>query len=162
MIQKRNIIALLFLTSVSVFANKADNNKPYVVKANSVLMDSQQHITTYIGNVHATQGSTHLTANKVITYENKQNKITKLIAYGSPAKYDTLPDNQTKKLYASAEKIIYSPNDNLIHLRGNGFVTQSGRKLKGNKIDYNMDTELLYSAKHEKAQTTIIIPPTST
>lgn len=159
---KRNI-ALALCTGLlfqAVSANEADKQKPIKIVSDEVLMDSHKHYTVYTGHVIANQGTTNLAADKVITYEDNQNNITKIIAYGDPAKYNTLPDGETEKLYAEAKVLTFKPNDHMMHLRGHGKITHAGRLLTGEKIDYNLTSETLYSARHTTARTTIIIPPT--
>src|SRR3990167_1372613 len=154
----RRASLLLFIAS-RMLANDVDKQQPLFIVADEVLMNTHTHITIYTGHVHAQQGTSHLTADKVITFKSNQNKMQKIIAYGKQAKYNTLPNDSKDPLYASADVLIFKPNENMIQLRGNGVLTQAQRKLTGEKIYYNTAAQTLYSAQHESSRTTIIIPP---
>lgn len=161
MFQKLNkpIIGCLLLISSQASALSSDQCKPYYIESNSITYYQKKHMTIYLGQVKARQGSTHLTADKLIVYTDpKTNQVNKVFAYGKPARYNTLPDNKPR-LYAEADTIKYYPIQNTVLLLKHGKITQSQNVFTGPHIWYDIKNQRLISTTNGHGKTTITIQP---
>lgn len=164
MIQKwfRSVLLSSFIVSIPAlgFALADDSKQPATIVADSGYMDYGANITIFNGNVVMEQGSTQLTAEKVIVYTDDQDKLVKAIAYGERAHYQTLPREGDAVLHALAKTIEYYADENLVILLGDGLVEQGNRRLQGERIIYDRAKETLTSAPQPQKRTVITINPT--
>lgn len=135
----------LSLYSLSSQALNSDTNNPATFIADHVFFNYDNGTTIYSGHVNMTQGTTHLTADKVTVFKDKYGHIDQVIAEGSPAHYATLPDQQKKPLDAAGDTIKYYPQQKLAVIIGNGLVMQGMNSLQGSHIIYNMANETVVS-----------------
>ncbi len=155
------LIALLILVSIPSFALPSDHTKPYHISAKKIVFEQDKHLATYTGNVIIIQGSTQLTGDKVILNLDKSNsQIEKLVDYGKPAHYHTLPNEGKKILYAQAKKITYFPQKQEALLEGKGQVIQDKNVFRGPHIWYDIQSETVISTTPQgKGKTTLLIQP---
>lgn len=121
-----------------VLALQTDANQPMNFIADDVSFNDNNGTTVYTGHVSMNQGSTHLTADKVIVYKDKEGSMNKAVAMGKPAHYTTLPDNQKKPMDAFGDTIAYYPQQQRAIIMGNGNVIQAMNSLQGPRIIYDM------------------------
>jgi lipopolysaccharide export system protein LptA len=166
--QKRTInpgwlfIIILLLTLTSAYALDSDQYQPLQVTSDTATYDRNQHTITYLGNVQAEQGSSHLDGDKVIVYQvpDNTNKIQKIEIFGNPAHYNTLPAPDKERLYVEALKITYNPNDRTVLLEQQSKVQQAGNIFTGPHIWYDMVNGVVRSlAGPGKQRTVMIIQP---
>ena len=156
----RNLLFLiLWLSPIVATALSSDANKLAKFKSESATYNYKQHIATFIGDVVMTQGTTKLTANKVIVYRTAAGKIKKLLAYGKLAHYQTLPDSDKRLLHAKAKTIEYFPEKGLAILIGDAHVHQGKNSVIGTRIVYNMKKQMMTSTPGTKARTVIVLNP---
>ena len=156
------IIAILFFcTSLSCFALPSDDKKMIHIFASSSLFNYKTGVTTYEGDVKIDQGSTRLTADKVIT-ENNGHRITSAIAYGIQrlANYTTLPKEGDPVFHAKAHVIKFYPDTSTVILEGNVIVTQGENSFQGPLIIYNMKDQTVTAPASKAGRATIVIDPT--
>ena len=132
---------LLLVTSF-VFCNPAwplstDNDQPIEIEANAAELDDQKGVTIYTGNVVVTQGSIHMTGDKMTVYYTKDNDLDTVIMLGQPATYRQLPDKSEVNDEAEALRMEFYNLKNLIVLIDNALVTQEGLRFSGNRIEYD-------------------------
>lgn len=154
-------ILLLIMPLVSN-ALPSDKDQPAYISANTADLNQKSGVNVFSGNVVITQGSTKITANKITTYDNAVHKISKAIAIGTPATYETLPKKGDKLFEASAETIEYFPSKNQVVLIGNGKLQQGGSVLQSDYIVYNQLTGQLITKLYNKSRTTITLQPKQT
>jgi len=152
---------LVLFISVYSYALSSDRLQPYHIQSDRVNFNRSKNIARYEGNVKVTQGTSTLTADKLIMYfMDKNSQIKKMIATGNLAHYSTLPDGKKQKMFAQANIIIYYPQENKIILKEHAKVTQEHYLLSSNKITYNIKQQSMSSNDQGgHHQTTIIIPP---
>ncbi len=121
--------------------------------------DGNANTTTLIGDVIITQGTTIVTADKVIIYSDKQNQIKQAIATGNLATYTTVTDPAKPKLHALAQTIQYSPLSGDIILIGQAHVQQGDNSVTAPRLNYNMTSQTVVSPATENGRTTIVIQP---
>ena len=160
----KKLSPILLLTNLqSANALSSDQLQPCYIQADTIIYHRAAARTIYLGHVHARQGTTQLTGDKVITYLDSHHRITRLIAHGHPAHYRTLPDHQAFKLYASANTIRYFPLKNQVLLLKKGHITQQQNVFTGPHIWYDIGTQTVVSTNPGgKSLTTMIIEPQAT
>lgn len=159
-------IVLCFFSSVS-HAASPDQDKPVTIEANSAQLDDQSGSSVYSGNVSITQGSLHITADKVTAY-HKEGDINKIVATGNPARYEQASDSKDSTVKASAGTINYLTDEHKIVLVGNATLEQEGNTVQGQNITYDMKRKIGSAAsntktsKQEDGRVKMIFQPKST
>lgn len=157
-----------FLASwVCATALALDSDKYAVmhVISDTATYDRNKHTITYEGSVQMDQGTSHLDGSKVIVYQipDTNNKIEKIVAFGKPAHYSTLPQTNKSRLFVEALKITYNPVKRTVLLEENGRVNQEGNIFSGPHIWYDIANGVVHSlATPGKQRTEMIIQPQST
>ncbi|EKD69830.1 MAG: hypothetical protein ACD_46C00720G0001, partial [uncultured bacterium] len=133
------------LLSSSIYALSEDSQEKVNVIADSSIYNYKTGINIFEGNVKVDQGTTHITADKLITKTNKEHKLQEAIAYGfnTPAHYWTTPRAGDPIVNASAMIIKYYPIDANIVLEQNVVVAQAENNFQGQLILYNMNTQTI-------------------
>ncbi len=153
-----SFIMLLFY-SINSFSLNTDKLKAATFISDSFQNDNNTGVSIFIGHVKMTQGTTHLLADKVTVYSNKENKIRRAVATGKRAEYYTLPKKGDKWLVAKANTINYYPLQGRVILTGNANVTQGNNSFSGAHIVYNITQQIVISEAEKGSRTTIIIKP---
>lgn len=152
---------LLQSISFSAYCLSSDGNEPLQINADKTEINYFTGVTVYSGNVIATQGTTCLQADKVITYSDDKQQIQKIIAEGDRAIYKTLPKPEQKPLIAKAKTIDYYPEKADVILSGDGEVVQGTNIFRGPKIYYNIKSQLVISTPVKNERTHVIVQPKS-
>ncbi|MEM9243930.1 MAG: lipopolysaccharide transport periplasmic protein LptA [Pseudomonadota bacterium] len=137
---------LLFILSLPCYALPSDSQKPLLVTSDYSSLNYQDNTATNIGHVIMQQGSSKLTADKVITYYNSHHKIIKIISYGHPARYQTQVQLNTPILYTSGETITFYPTQNLAILEGNATARRGHNFMQAKQISYNTKEKIMLSS----------------
>lgn len=154
-------VLLIMLFCTTSYALTSDQYLPYYVRATTIIYKNKLHLTIYISNVHAHQGSSQLSGDKVIVYNSANGSdILRMVATGHPAHYSTLPDKQSERLYAQAETIEYYPQKNQVLLLKKARVTQKKNVFTGPHIWYDIKQQKVISTNPKgSSETKIVIEP---
>ena len=137
---KLSIALALTVAGVALpaYALREDNKEKIHIRADSTIYNYKNGITVFEGNVKVDQGSTHMTADRLITKANEQHKIKETIAYGlhQLAHYWTLPKLGEKEIHAHAKIIKFYPIESNIVLEQNVVVTQGENSFQGELVPY--------------------------
>jgi lipopolysaccharide export system protein LptA len=155
----RFLLVMSCLFPMTSFALKSDQEQTAYVKADSAVLNYKTGICQYQGHVKFTQGTTAVTANLVITYTDKHNKVQEAIATGSPASYSTLPDKNKIPFVATAETIKYYPQKGYVKFITNAQATQGKDKFAGNQLNYDIKQQIVSSPASHQERTSIVIQP---
>ena len=160
MLLRLTLIISIALPSVG-FALSSDQYKPYHIQANTITYDRNLHTTVYLGNVHARQGTTLLTGDRVVVYNDKTgNTIVRIVDVGRPAKYSALTDQKHKMLHAQASTIDYYPIKHQVLLLKKARVTQDKDVFTGPHIWYDIKNQMVVSTSPGgHGRTTVVIEP---
>lgn len=158
---KNFMLTWLFLFPHIGMALSTDNELPMQIVADSSLINYKTGIYTYEGNVKVTQGSTVLTADRLITKSNTKHKIEEATAYGlnQLAEYSTIPKQGDKLLHAKAKIIRFLPPKSTIELENDVTVTQGENSFHGSFITYNIKDQIVTAPSSRIGRATIIIEP---
>jgi lipopolysaccharide export system protein LptA len=126
----------------------SDLELPVNIKASKQFIDLKENKISFIGPVFVTQGSILIQSDEleVIQQDNKE-KI--LIASGNPARYQqTMETGEISK--ASANTILYDTLNQKIFLIKNAKLHQHHRIIKGEKIQYLLNTQTIVAESGQK------------
>lgn len=131
-----------FLLSGNATALSTDHKKPFLVEADSGVVDEKVGSTVYRGNVSIAQGSMHILADEVEIITNKEGEVIEVIARtdeGSDklAHLEQQPDNK-EKVYADARRIQYFILEQKVHLSGNARLRQMDDEFTGELVFYDV------------------------
>jgi lipopolysaccharide export system protein LptA len=123
-------------------ALESDPDQPIYVDSNNAVYDEKSEISTYTGNVTATQGSIKIDADQLVVYM-KDGTISKLIATGKPSKFKQLPAVGKEEIYGEGLINEFYPEKNLLIFKHNASVWQGDAKQSSDLIEYDTKNSLL-------------------
>ncbi len=161
MFQTPKITITMLLASFSTamitdtLALPEDNHQKVFIVADSTTYNYKKGINIFEGHVKVDQGSTHITADRLVTKNNDQHKMQEAIAYGTTelAHYWTLPKIGDPEIHAHAKVIKFYPLDSNATLEQDVVITQGENSFHGQVILYNSkdQTIIVPAAKHARS-----------
>lgn len=122
-------------------ALSTDRNQPINIEADRAEADNAKRITIYYGDVIITQGTLKITGDTVTIQYDEQDRLTKLVSEGDPARFRQLPDGKADvpKNYqvAKASRMEYYAIEDLIVLLGNAVYGEGGDQVAAERIVYD-------------------------
>ena len=134
---KSCLLFLLMLVQIKGFALTTDSAQPITLQADSAEFDRVNGTTTYSGSVVMQQGSMKIEAGKIVIY-GKLEKAGKVVATGSPAKFQQLPKEDAGFVKATANKLEYFVEEKALFLVDKATLKQDGSRLSGDRIEYDV------------------------
>ena len=150
------IITTLYGPSVSALSDDAD--KPIHIHADQAEMDQENGIVNYNGNVQVDQGTLRVVAEKIIV-EYEDQKVTRIIATGSPARYKQVIDEEGNEVKAKSDKIIYFTKNEMIELIGNSYLWENDNEINSSVISYNIREGKVNAESQENQPVKMILQP---
>ncbi|MDP5136647.1 lipopolysaccharide transport periplasmic protein LptA [Rheinheimera baltica] len=154
---KTNLIVVLFLTSMSVFAAEPDYAQKIQIDADN-LVSIAENVATYRSNVLITQGSMQMKADQLEINASAGKGKEVYVATGTPVRYSQLLADG-KPVTASAAEMRYEPSSRTLTLTGDAELTQSGSVVKASVIRYNVEKQQLSAESNETKRVTTIFTP---
>ncbi|MGH8657851.1 MAG: lipopolysaccharide transport periplasmic protein LptA [Gammaproteobacteria bacterium] len=146
-IVKSAILLAGIIMAADGYALSTDREQPIELEADFGEIDDQAQVTTYRGNVVATQGSMRFTGDTLTIHYNDQRKAEKVLLQGKPATYRQLLDPEDEYTEGEALTIEYHAQQELLVLIENAKLTQGAKLFKGHRIDYDVRRNLLKARK---------------
>ena len=140
----------LILGTASAWAFDMNSNAPISISANSARLDDDAGRATYTGNVVVVQEQTKLFADRVELYRDR-NGLSRIQAFGDPARYEQAETPENPATDASAEEIEFESAENLLTFRTNAVIRQSGDIFRGDVIRYNTE-ERIVTAERDQSE----------
>jgi len=133
---------LLFsATSVPVNALTTDREKPIEIEADSAEEDGVKGVRIFRGDVIITQGTLRITGSQVTIHYDENDDFKKMVTLGKPARFRQLPDGKKDEEVnyqrASASRMEYYKQKDLIVLLGNAVYGQGGDRVAADRIEYD-------------------------
>ncbi|OGT57357.1 MAG: lipopolysaccharide transport periplasmic protein LptA [Gammaproteobacteria bacterium RIFCSPHIGHO2_12_FULL_43_28] len=155
------LLALLTTFSMSVLALDSDKSKPMHITSDNSSYNYKTGVRTFTGRVKVIQGTTHLTADKLVTKDDDTHKIRKAIAYGfnHEAHYWTLPKVSEALLHARALVIELYPGDSTIILKNKALIQQGKNSFKGEEIHYNRENQTITVPAKKNGRAVLVYNP---
>lgn len=139
------ILALYLLLVNPAFSLPDDRKQSIQLQADKWSFDQKNGVTTYTGNAQLQQGSLIIKAQEIIVYYTKNKNVERIEAIGSPARLQQQPSVDQNLITASANKILYLRNENIVEFLNNAELTQAGAIMRGKKIHYDLTEELVHA-----------------
>ncbi len=149
------------LCTTTAWALPSDREQPIRIQSDTAERDEKQGLTTYRGQVHMAQGSLRIEADSV-TIHSTNNKVTKIVALGNPARYQQLPEQGKQVVKATGKTIKYFVDSEKLQLIEQASVDQGGSILKGEQIDYDIQSSLMKAGQTGKpTRVEMVIQPST-
>lgn len=132
-------------TCLNTYALPTDKQQKVHIVADSTNYNYKTGVNVFEGHVKVDQGTTHITAQKLVTKNNSQHKIQEAIAYGLDglAHYWTLAKIGEPNIHAKAKIIKFYPQQSNVTLERNVIVTQGENHFHGEIILYNREDQTI-------------------
>jgi lipopolysaccharide export system protein LptA len=155
-------LSLLLLAAILPFAADAkttDRNAPMDVEADRTdAMLGDDSDSTLSGNVHITQGTLEVFADKAVIHR-KAGEIDQVVLTGSPATLKQMSDTG-EPMNAHASQIVYTLTSDLVVLTGGVVIEQPRGTLRGETIKYDLKSGRLDGGGDGKRVQMRIMPKT--
>lgn len=163
-IPKLRMFLSMLLFCTPLLALPEDKKLPLQVKSDTVTVNYAEGVTTLVGHVVVTQGSTVLQGDKVVVKTDKNQQLISLIAYGDDqhqAHYETLPTEKSTLFTATANIITYLESERVAIFEGDTHATDGDNTFQGPNFRYWPDKQEVVTEKAGNQQSTITIIPHS-
>lgn len=152
------------LSSVGVTALPTDKEETIRGSADKLTVDQKNGVATYSGSVIIQQGSLVISADRIVVHSLPDNSVEKIVASGSPARFQQQPEPDQGLVTASAKQITYTPASQRLLLVEDASVEQNGAVMSGPRIDYDLVKEVMRAAGSTSSggatqRIEIVIPP---
>ena len=158
------LAAVIASYSSTLMALPSDKNETIRGSADNLVVDQKNGVATYTGTVKIEQGSLKIVADSIVIHTNADSSVEKMIATGSPARFEQQPEKDQGVVTAAAKQITYTPRNERLLLIEDASVEQNGAVMSGPHIDYDLLKEVMKAAgnngtsgKGERIE--IVIPP---
>ena len=149
------------LLSNAVMALPEDTRQPIHIVADEAVRDEKTGLTVYRGNVEMNQGSISISADRITIY-SVDNDADRIVAEGSPAHMQQTQEVDAAPMHAEGEIIEYFKDEERVQVRRNAQLEQDGTTVRGDRIDYFINQELVKAAADSETsprRVEVIIPP---
>ncbi|MEM0955325.1 MAG: lipopolysaccharide transport periplasmic protein LptA [Pseudomonadota bacterium] len=142
-------------------ALEGDTEQPIHITTDEALRDEKTGLTVYQGNVELIQGTIRITADK-ITFYSDTTEADRIVAEGDPARMQQQPEPDAELMHARGLVIEYFRSEERIEVRQNAEVEQDGSTVRGDKIDYFINEQLVKAeadTNNTDSRVKVVIPP---
>lgn len=156
---KMNWLALALLSvSLTSHALETDYSQKIVVNSDQQKADIKNNTVTFYKNVTITQGSIHLTADRVTVYGSGGKGSEVMVAWGKPAHFQQKMDDG-KLMKGHANKVRYELKSRIVTLTDNAHLKQAESEINGKSIRYNIQTQEMVADGGKQGHVTTIFQP---
>lgn len=154
----RLIISLLALLP-AFYSSAAEPNflEQVLITSERNSADLKLNQVIYLGNVHVTQGSMKMAADKLTVSNITRQGPETLLAEGKPAKFNQVLENG-QAMQAQANSIVYQVSSRELVLKGDAQISQQDSLIQGEEIRYNLDKQQLQVEGGKQGVTSIFMP----
>ncbi|CAK0765483.1 Lipopolysaccharide export system protein LptA [Gammaproteobacteria bacterium] len=139
-------IVMGFALIAPVWALQADRQQPVYIEADRADMDDQKGISVYRGNVSLTQGTMVLKCEILTAYHTPESRaLHRVVIEGSPARFRQIPAQDKEEVIATAPKMEYLVDKQMVYLLDKAEVTQGRNIFRGKKIEYNISDNQVHA-----------------
>ena len=135
MMQQTKTILLLVACLLSLPSYAQQKKHPIFIESDTLLIEEKKGISHFSGQVKFKQGDLIIRADS-IKAKSKSGKLSTVVIKGKPIKLDQKSANK-KPITASANKIEYFADSEMVHLYGNALLQQGQQQFRGEHIQYS-------------------------
>ena len=142
---------LLLATAPAVSSLESDKDQPVYIEADSVEINDRTGMRTYQGNVVMTQGSIHITADKV-TVTKQDNGTDHVLATGTPVTFQQQREGEQELARGRALRVEYDMDSDIVKLYDQAQLTQGKDKLVNDRITYDKTKEVMWAGASQEGK----------
>lgn len=159
--RNRWILLLLILTTRHTLALPSDSKQRIYIYADTSYYNYKTGKNIFEGNVRVDQGTTHITADKLVTQTNQKHRLKEAVAYGKNdlAHYWTISKQSQPEIHAYAKVIKFYPIQANVTLESAARVIQGKNSFQGELIHYNSNDQTITVPRSTGARAVIIYNP---
>lgn len=151
---------MLLALPLGAAAVPQDAEQPIHIQADRAEIDQTAERVVYSGEVRVEQGTMQVTADEM-TVEYKDQKVVRITAVGTPARYQQQLEIDQSVVRADARTIVYHTRDEKLDLRGDAFLIQEGNEIRGDLIKYDMVAGKVEAETESEGPVRMILQPAS-
>ena len=151
---------LLYLATPLALALPEDASQPIHIRADQAEIDQNAEQVIYRGAVQVDQGTLRVTADEM-TVEYHDQKVIRITARGTPAKYQQQLNPEQEQVKADASTIVYHTQDEKLDLQGNAFLRQEGNEITGDLIQYDIVAGKVDAKANDQGPVRMVLQPAS-
>jgi lipopolysaccharide export system protein LptA len=137
---------IAYLVAMPALALQSDRQQPVFIEADQADMNDQKGISIYRGHVSLTQGSMALTCDVLTAYHAAETRsLSKAVAEGAPAHFRQRPSADKEEVVATAPRMEYLVDKQLVYLLDKAEVTQGRNIFRGKRIEYNINDNQVHA-----------------
>ena len=142
------------LMSAHCAALPDDGQAPVQIAADFADFNHHRGVAIYRGNVAISQGSRQFSGDTVHIYLNADNQVEKIVAVGTPATFQHLPEVGDAKAIATAKHIEFEARTDQLLLLDNARIRRvGGETMSSQRMVYNTKTRRLESGQSPASDT---------
>ena len=138
------------------FADAA-SAQPIEIQADQFEMLLGERVTTYTGNVVATQGSRAITGRELVVHFNEDHEIVTMRASGEPARLTDAEEGTPMSLEGAA--LDYDFDKSVVRADGGGILSRSGDTIAAEQIVYDLEAERARATGDETRRVKLRLAP---
>lgn len=142
-LQTKLLTALIAFLPTLSWALPSDRTQPIEIEADHAQIDDAEGITQYKGEAVLTQGTLRIKGDIITFYYDENKQLKKAVAQGNLATYKQVQKLGEEPVRARALQMEYYATSQKIYLLGKGHVWQAGDEFSGNKIEYDINKNLV-------------------
>ncbi|MEQ8857331.1 MAG: lipopolysaccharide transport periplasmic protein LptA [Pseudomonadales bacterium] len=135
-----------------------DADQPIQIEAQRAEYDQNAGTVVYIGAVEAVQGTMRVSADQM-TIETEGQKVVRITATGTPARYQQQLEADQGEVKARARTIVYLTREERIHLQSDAYLEQGGNEIAGELIDYDIVAGKVNAESGEEGPVRVTVQP---
>jgi lipopolysaccharide export system protein LptA len=155
---------LPFLLCQQALALDSDSKEKINIVADSGIYNYKTGVDVFEGHIRIDQGTTHITADRLITKKNNRHVIQEATAFGllNLAHYWTVPKEGDPELHARAKIIKFYPLESNISLEQSAHVAQGENSFQGDFIHYNSKDQTITVPASKNGRAVLVYNPDKT
>jgi lipopolysaccharide export system protein LptA len=154
------LLSGILMIPVSSQALPEDREQPINLEADSASFDQNTGISIYEGNVVVTQGSMYLAADKATVYI-EGGEFQRMEAVGSPSRFRYKPTHDKPQIDGVGNRVQYNAVTAKVIVSGSAKFTQGGDSFTGQRIEYDLTSDVVKADGGEQGRIQFIIQPKS-
>lgn len=159
----RQTLALsLLLVAAQAQALPDDQQQAITIEADQAFYNEKAGLTEYRGSVFLQQGSLKVKADSITVRQNvKSQQAEQLVAKGSPASFEQLPELGQETVHANAKQITYNVLQQDVLLEDEAVLHQGQAKISSDKISYSAEKQIFKAEQKENSpgRVHVTLPP---
>ncbi|MDX1604830.1 MAG: lipopolysaccharide transport periplasmic protein LptA [Candidatus Competibacterales bacterium] len=156
-----SLLALALLVPDLVPALPGDREQPIRLQADQASFEQRTGVSIYEGNVEVSQGSMYLSADKATLFFDDVGQFQRMEAVGSPSIFRYRPSANKPRIDGTGRRIEYNAVSATVVVSGDARFVQGGDRFSGERIEYDLERDVVKAAGTQDERIEFIIQPRS-